>query len=159
MNPTRAVCLAVVLVLLAACKGTPPAPGSAAGRVAGAEASDEFLNAYRTAHERDDVEAAMQLVYFEGVSEQLKTGFRRAFRTDFERQLASAELVDLTEPPLEEKTIDGRTYRANLKIVKELRVEFVRLKSPDGEISARSHPVGLTNGRYYIASTVVSASR
>lgn len=163
MNRIRVTRLAVVLLLLAACKGTPPPPaagGSAAGSATGAEPSgEEFVNAYRAAHESGDVDAAMQLVHLEGVSEQLQVGLRRAFGKDFERQLASAELVELTEPPLEEKTIDGVTYRGNLKIVKELKVEFVRLNTPDGEISGRTYPVGVANGRYRIASTVISDSR
>lgn len=98
----------------------------------------------------------MRLVYLEGVDEDVRTGLRRSFRTDFERRLASAELVDLTEPPLEERTINGRIYRTSVKVTKELKVEFERLNSPDGEISGRSRPVGVADGRYQIAATVVS---
>lgn len=148
-----------VLVLLTACKGTPPPPSAADDRAAaGQHMEDEFLRAYRAAHESGDVEAAMRLVHLEGVSEQLQAGLRRAFRTDFERQLDRVELVDL-ESAVEESTIEGQTYRANLKTVKELRVEFVRLNTPDGEISGRNRPVGVANGRYYIASTIVSGRR
>lgn len=160
MNAIRVTLFTVFLLLLPACEGASPTPdsaGSGTERATGGEPSaEEFLTAYRAAHERGDVEAAMRLVHLEGVSEQVQVGLRRAFRTDFERQLASAALVDLTEEPLEEKTIDGRIHRSNLNIVKELRVGFVRLNTPDGEIGGRSRPVGIANGRYYIVSTVIS---
>lgn len=158
MSAARSTALAVVIALLAACEDASPPPDPAAGPATGAPSEAELVDAYRAAHESGDVESAMGLVYLEGVSEKLQQGFRRAFRTDFERELASVDLVDLTEPPLEEKTIGGRTYRANLRAVKELRVEFVRLHTPDGEISGRNYPVGIVNGRYRIGSTVVTDS-
>ena len=124
----------------------------------GLGAGFDVVKAYQDAHKRQNLEALLSLVWWEGVDAKTKDMLRRSFQDDLKQKLLR---VSLEDPPAHSRpdtyTLDGVKYGINLKVVKRLKVEFApqTLAGGGSGTTTSFYRLGVKNGRYYIATAAV----
>lgn len=118
----------------------------------------DMVKAYQDAHKRQNLEALMSLVWWEGVDATTKDMVRRSFQDDLKQKLVK---VSLEDPPAQggpdTYTLGGVKYGVNLRVVKRLKVEFAPQNMAGGATGTTTsfYRLGMKNGRYYIATAAV----
>jgi hypothetical protein len=112
----------------------------------------DFVEVYRRAHDKHDVEAMRKLYCWDGATSEMKEITER-YSYDFEDKIIDIKLTN--EHPKERPNQfikDGVTYGFNLPVVLELLVEYP--PPTKGAHNANYYPVGIKDGRYLIAIMV-----
>ena len=106
----------------------------------------EFIQAYRQAHDRRDLQAMMKLYCWDRVTPEIRKLTEKHAKEDFDEKIGSIKII--SEHPKERLTQyirNGVTYGLNLPAVKELVVE-----TPAPSAGSSYYPVGIKDGRYCI---------
>lgn len=119
----------------------------------GPMSEEAFMSEYRRAHERHDLEAAMKLVYWDGVGEDIKQNLRANFKDDFKLNLEKLEMIPPPKDEVTQYTLHGKTYRTNLDVKKVFVVHFKRQLGPS-QINNTKYLIGVKDGKYYITTAV-----
>jgi hypothetical protein len=118
----------------------------------GAEYLQERL---RTALERKDVAAAMNLVRWEGAPQRARTLMQSLLDDAIKKTLTDISIVAVGEDDVTEYEIDGVTYRPNVEVTGKM---LVSLEAPEGSETKSSRQlsflIGRALGNYYIASAI-----
>jgi hypothetical protein len=111
---------------------------------------DEFITAFRQAHERRDLDAMSKLVCWDRVTPELRKLTEAHFKTSFDEKIVNLRLT--TEHPqgrTNQYVRNGVTYGFNLPVVAELVVEDAPLSK--GASNGSYYPLAVKDGRYCIA--------
>ena len=136
----------VAAVALAGCSIASSSQGKAS------PSQSDFVEAYRRAHDKHDVEAMRKLYCWDGATPEIKE-ITEKYSYDFEDKIIDIKLTN--EHPKERPNQfikEGVTYGFNLPIVLELLVEYP--PPTKGAHNASYYPVGTKDGRYLIAVMV-----
>ena len=119
----------------------------------GLDAESAFIKEYQRAHEQRDVDGAMNLVYWQGVNEDIKQNFIGNFKDDFKMEIEKLEMVRPPENQMTQYTSQGKTFKTNLDVKK---VFIVHLKPQPGavQITYTKYLIGVKDGKYYITTAV-----
>ena len=111
---------------------------------ASAEEQSRFLTAAKQAFEKKDVEALMALVCWDRVPDKFKESRKKQYTRDFGDASGDIALTDPDPnyPDHEWKDKDGILYRANLPVVKQLKIKT--------KIGNAIYPVGEKDGKLYL---------
>ena len=115
-----------------------------------------MVNAYRGAHDRRDVSAAMKLYCWDGVTDKTRRLTEWTVKDHFDDKLISITMT--SEHPKgrpNQSEFNGKTYRFNLPVVKELVVTLAMGKAADQMTFFL--PVGVKDGKYLIAQMAPTA--
>lgn len=117
--------------------------------------SYQLASAFQKAHESQDYSKIEKLIYFKGVEQKTIDGTARLIKRDFANKIKKCFVTDLPKDKRTEYRLYNRLYRANLKPVGILRVEF---ESNDPSATqqhiASTYLVGEKDGTYLITLAV-----
>lgn len=111
---------------------------------------DEFIAAFRQAHDHRDLEAISNLVCWDRVTPELRKLTEDSLRTAFDDKIVNVKMT--TEHPQGRPDVyerNGITYRFNLPAVAELVVENPPLTKD--AFNGSYYPLAMKDGRYCIA--------
>jgi len=112
-------------------------------------AESQLVQAFRLAHNRQDLVAASRLFCWDGVTREIRHITERHLSESFDEPMLTVKMTD--EHPkgrLDQFIKNGTTYTFNLPVVKELVVETGVIS---GTPQLTYYPVGLKDGHYAIA--------
>ena len=112
-------------------------------------AESQLVQAFRLAHNRQDLVAASRLFCWDGVTREIRHITERHLSQSFDEPMLTVKMTD--EHPkgrLDQFIKNGTTYTFNLPVVKELVVET---GVNNGTPQLTYYPVGLKDGHYAIA--------
>jgi len=130
----------------------PASPVAAVPATPSEAARRQFLEAYRTAHRENNVDAAMRLICTDNVSQKTLNVLRDSLTDDFQRPFTSVDIVPLDDTDPVEYTLRGVHYVPNLKPIGKLLVT----SQIDGSDVTSSYLVGVQDGRYWIATSMAA---
>ncbi len=81
---------------------------------------DALIARLRVAHQNQDLDDAMRLVHWSGVSRDVRTAIGESFAFLFARPIRSIELVPVESEDTAAQDKDGATYRPNLTVTGKL---------------------------------------
>ncbi len=114
----------------------------------GAATEAELIELYERAQEEGALEAAMNLVSWNGVPRNIKESISARFTETFAYAIENAEVGPIPENQLLEYTVSGRTYRPNVKVTGKL---IIRYENRGQAIQTTSYLIGIKGDRYFIA--------
>jgi hypothetical protein len=115
----------------------------------GAGSVSELVGAFRTAHDRRDMDGMLDLFCWDQVTPEIRQGTEKDVEESFDDDISN--LKTTTEPPrgrVNEFVRDGVAYGLNLTVTEELVMETAMPKSGP---KTTYYPIGMKNGRYFIA--------
>jgi hypothetical protein len=113
---------------------------------------DEFISGFRKAHEKKDIEAISRLIYWNGVEPDRKELQLKDISVKLPLTITSAEIIEPKNKTREFKR-QGKVYRPNLKVVKELLIKYAPQTGPV-RFTESTYPLGKLNGNYIITVSV-----
>jgi len=133
--------LALMLGSIMGCQSQSPNPES------------DFLKAFQQAHAQKNLNAAMKLVYWEGVEPDIKKSVEDSFKDDFALEIEKLEMVAPSENQMTQYTKAGRTFKTNLDVKKVLVVNF-KAQVGLAQVHNTKYLIGEKDGKYYITTAV-----
>ena len=116
----------------------------------GNESGEEFVAAFRQAHEQRDLEAMSKLFCGDRVTPEVRNATEDNLKTGFDEKIADIRVS--TEHPKGRTDVfvrNGITYKFNLPVVAELIIEHP--PQSKGSSSISDYPLALKEGHYCIA--------
>jgi hypothetical protein len=121
------------------------------------EAEDQFIEHYRVAYQSGDADALIELVYPEGVTDEVRKQLASSFQfnLDMKMGLSNITMGEVPEDTQVERTVGDTTYKLNLEPVSQMRVTS-SMKDKEGKDTEtrNSYLVGKHEGRLYITTGV-----
>ena len=121
------------------------------------EKEDLLLNDYRVAFENGDAEAFVDLVYPQGVTDDIRSKLLENFQfnLDMDMSLSKLEISALTEEIQTENVIADVSYKLNLEPTARLNISLSIVDKDGGQADASSsYLLGEHEGRLYITTAV-----
>lgn len=115
----------------------------------GAGSVSELVGAFRTAHDRRDLDGMLGLFCWDQVTPEIRQRTEKDVEESFDDDISN--LKTTTEHPrgrVNEFVRDGVAYGLNLTVTEELVMETAMPKSGP---KTTYYPIGVKNGRYFIA--------
>jgi hypothetical protein len=115
----------------------------------GAGSVSELVGAFRTAHDRRDLDGMLDLFCWDQVTPEIRQGTEKDVEESFDDDISN--LKTTTDHPtgqVNEFVRDGVGYGLNLTVTEELVMETAMPKSGP---KTTYYPIGMKNGRYFIA--------
>ena len=110
-----------------------------------------LIKNYKVAHTKGDVEAAMDLVHWVGVDENVKKSIRTGFERNFKRIIKEIEFVNISKDDILEYEVRGITYRPNLDVIKRMEVHYTPTDNKF-DVKSSSYLIGIYEGKYKITT-------
>jgi hypothetical protein len=114
------------------------------------EAKAQFIADVKVAFDTKDSTKLLDLVFWEGVSPEMKKMITQQMSGLVQQTVAQIELIALDPESKLEYTRDGITYRPNLTVVNQLKITF-KSDNPANPSSA-AMPVGEKGGKLFITT-------
>ena len=71
---------------------------------------ESFIKKYQQAHEKKDIDAALNLVHMQGVGEDIRQNLIGSFKDDFKLEIDKLEMVPVPKDQMTEYTAQGKTF-------------------------------------------------
>ncbi|MEK6646508.1 MAG: hypothetical protein AABY84_07535 [Candidatus Firestonebacteria bacterium] len=114
----------------------------------------EFISAFKKAHETNNIDELMNLIYGENVTDEMRQLSKQYFTENFDRKIETITISSLTGEETLGYTKENVQYRPNLELVANLVVQF------SGENNSETrYPLGIKDGKYYLTSFVPASGQ
>ena len=116
---------------------------------------ESFIKKYQQAHEKKDIDAALNLVHMQGVGEDIRQNLIGSFKDDFKLEIDKLEMVPVPKDQMTEYTAQGKTFKTNLDVKKVFIISFKHQAGP-AQINNTKYLIGVVGDQYYITTAVVA---
>jgi len=111
--------------------------------------AEVLVAAIKTAHQHHDLNALMDLVFWQDVTPETKNSIRKSFKELLERRIKNVYVAPVPKDQMTEYTLGSVRYKINLKPAGLLHIHLSTAK--DG-VTLTSYVVGVHRGKYFIAT-------
>lgn len=113
---------------------------------------NDLVSRYRQAHQTKDQDTLFGLVYWSQAEDKIQAMAKASLQEDLTRQLASVEVVALSDDDITQYTLKGVRYETTLPAAGKLQVKF-ETESGGSIVTASGYLVGIKDGRAFIVTS------
>jgi hypothetical protein len=123
------------------------------------EKEDNLMDRFRAAYESGDASALVDLVYSEGLTDDIRSRLQESFQFNFDMNmnLTTMEMAEVPDGMPTERNMGGVIFKLNLEPIARLQVMLSLLDEDGNESGAQNaYLVGEHDGTLYIITGVPS---